>query len=194
MEKSLIHCNKFYEKWKIKINHSKTQAIIFPYNKSPKRLPSRTLRFGNNNINIKSQVTYLGVLLDKNFTFRNHIESACGKAIQSFRALWPMLNRRSTLNIKNKNLIYKTVIRPILSYGSPIWYKGTNSHLKWMQVIQNKCLKMIHNKHWRYSTRSLHEETGYDLFIDFVHKINNNYFTKIEYSNYPLIRECIELL
>lgn len=193
MEKSLIRCNKFYRKWKIKINSSKTQAIIFPFNKSPKRRPLRTLQFESNPISIQTQVKYLGVVLDKRLYFRKHIENACAKAIKTFRALWPLLNRRSTLNVKNKNLIYKSVIRPILSYGSPIWYKAANSHLKRMQVIQNKCLKMIHNKHWRHSTRALHDETGYEMFVNFISRLNNNYFSKIEYSNYPLIRECIEL-
>lgn len=193
MEKSILACNKFFRKWKIKINNNKTQAIIFPYNKSPKRLPTRSIKFESSSINIQNQVKYLGVYLDKKLRFRIHIESACDKAIKSFRALWPILNRRSALNITNKNLIFKSVIRPILSYASPIWYKAANCHLKRFQIIQNKCLKMIHKKHWRYSTSVLHEETGYEMFNDFITRINTNYFSKIEYSCYPTIRECREL-
>ena len=37
MEKGLAACKKYLYKWKIKINPNKTQAIIFPYNNSPKR-------------------------------------------------------------------------------------------------------------------------------------------------------------
>ena len=40
MKISLLHAQKYFKKWKIKINSNKTQAIISPFNKSPKRIPS----------------------------------------------------------------------------------------------------------------------------------------------------------
>lgn len=192
MEKSLESCNKYFTKWKIKINHAKTQAIIFPYNKSPKRNPARPIIFNGNNIEIQKIVKYLGVTFDHKLLFSKHINSACEKAVKSLRALWPILNRRSPLNLKNKNLIYKCVIRPILSYASPVWYKAARCHIKKMQIIQNKCLKMIHNKHWRFPTQSLHDETGYEKYRDFIERQNLNFFTKVRNSFYEIIRECIE--
>lgn len=194
MERSLVSCNRYFRKWKIKINQQKTQSIIFPWNKSPKRVPLRQLFFDNNSIHVQDDVKYLGVTLDKKLTFRKHILTSCDKAVKSFRALWPLLNRRSLLNHKNKNLLYKCVIRPILSFASPIWYRAAKSHLKRLQIVQNKCLKMINCKHWRYSTATLHEETGYELFKDFIKRLNENYFNKITDSSYEILRECNEIL
>lgn len=194
MERSLVACNEYFRKWKIKINRQKTQSIIFPWNKSPKRMPSRQVIFDNSSIHIQNEVKYLGVTLDKKLTFRKHTETSCEKAMNSFRALWPLLNRRSALSHKNKNLLYKCVIRPILSFASPIWYKAAESHLKRLQVVQNKCLKMIHCKNWRYSTAMLHEETRYELFKDFIKRINENYFNKIADTPYEILRECNEIL
>ena len=131
--------------------------------------------------------------MDKKLTFKTHINETCKKAIKSSKALWPMLNKLSFLNLKNKNLLYKSVIRPILTYASPIWYTAANCHLKKLQIIQNKCLKIINNKYWRYPTYMLHQETGYEKIIEFITRLNNNYFTKIESSPYPLIRECRQL-
>lgn len=193
MEKSLLACNKYFRKWKIKINHDKTQAIIFPFNKSPKRSPRRPLMFNGNRIDTLNQVKYLGVIFDQKLLFRQHIDAACEKAIKSFRSLWPLLNRRSTLNLKNKNLLFKSVIRPILSYASPVWYKAAKCHIKKMQIIQNKCLKMIYNKNWRYSTQALHNETGYEMYTEFIQRQNTNYFTKISNSSYAIIRDCLEI-
>ena len=46
--KKVIHSSRiFFHKWKIKINESKTDAIIFPFNKSPKRDPTLELSLGN---------------------------------------------------------------------------------------------------------------------------------------------------
>lgn len=175
------------------MNYEKTQAIIFPYNKSYKRNPSRQLKFQNNTIGVKDEVNYLGVILDKKLIFRKHIESACNKATNSLRALRALLHRRSFLSHQNKNLLFKCVLRPILSYASPIWYKAAKCHLKKLQIIQNKCLKIINNKYWRYSTRRLHNETGYEMFTDFIARQNLNYFSRTSNSSYAIIRECRDL-
>ncbi|KAI8123515.1 putative RNA-directed DNA polymerase from transposon X-element [Lucilia cuprina] len=194
MEKGLVSCNKYFNKWKIKINPIKTQAIIFPFNKSPKRLARRPLLIGNNAINIQNDVKYLGVTLDKKLIFKRHINEICRKATKAFRALWPLLNKRSCLNMKNKNLLFKSVIRPILTYACPVWSTAANCHLNRLQVIQNKCLKMIYNKHWRYPTHLIHEETGYERIIDYIKRIKNKFYEKIESSSYPMIRECVEII
>lgn len=192
MERSFAACRKYFYKWKIKINPNKTQTIIFPYNNSPKRLPNRALNFENESLSIQNDVKYLGVCLDKKLNFAKHIEETCKKSLRTIRALWPILSKRSTLNIHNKNLIYKCVIRPTLTYGSPIWYKAAKTHRKKLQIIQNKCLKIINKKHWRYSTQLLHSETGYERIDDFVKKLNNKYYENIENSSYQMIKECRE--
>lgn len=190
MENSLAVCNRYFNKWKIKINPTKTQAIIFPYNNSPKRIPHRQINFGSNSIPILDCVNYLGVTLDKKLTFGKHIEATRAKCLKTLRALWPLLNKRSLLNPKNKGLIYKVIIRPSLCYACPVWYKAANSHIKKLQIIQNKCLKIIHNKNWRFSSNALHEETGYSFLRDFIHTLSNNFFIKNQHSPHPLIRNC----
>lgn len=193
MEKGFNACNKYFYKWKIKINPNKTQTIIFPYNNSPKRLPNRRLRFLNENISIQNDVKYLGVCLDKKLNFAKHIDETCKKSLKTVKALWPLLNKRSSLNLKNKNLLFKCVIRPSLIYACPIWYKAAKTHLKKLQIIQNKCLKIINKKHWRYSTQLLHIESKYELIVNFIKRINEKYQDAIANSPYQLIRECREL-
>lgn len=193
MENSLVACNKYFRKWKIKINQEKTQTIIFPWNKSPKRIQSRPLSFSGSPLQVQNEVKYLGVILDKKLTFREHISLSCEKALKSIRALWSLLNKRSKLTHRNKDLLYKCVIRPILTYASPIWYKAAKTHLRRLQVIQNKCLKIINGKHWRYPTTLLHEETGYEPINAFIAQLNEKYFRKLADSSYEILRECNEL-
>lgn len=193
MEKGLGMCNKYFNKWKIKINPSKTQAIIFPYNKSPKRIPTRQISFGNDTIPIQDNAKYLGVILDKKLTFKNHIDETRKKCIRITRALWPLLNKRSSLNLKNKNLIYKSIIRPSLIYACPVWYKAARTHLKKLQILQNKCLKIIYNKPWRFPTDTLHNECSYIKLDEFIKRFTENFYTKIENSSYQLIKDCREL-
>ena len=88
MENGLQTCNKYFFKWKIKINPSKTQAIIFPFNRSPKRIPNRQLNFQNDHVDIQKNVKYLGVVLDNKLNFGKHIDEVCNKAAKTIRALW----------------------------------------------------------------------------------------------------------
>ena len=60
-----------------------------------------------------------------------------------------------------------------------------------LQIIQNKCLKIIINKHWRFSTQFLHNETGYER-IDLIKRINIKYQESIENFPYQLIKEYRE--
>lgn len=192
MENGLARCNKYFQKWKIKINTAKTQAIIFPYNKSPKRIPHRNIHYNNEEIPILNDVKYLGVIFDKKLNFSKHINETAAKSSRVLKSLWPLISYRSTLNLKNKNLIFKSVIRPTLTFACPIWYKAAKTHIKKLQIIQNKCLKIIYKKRWRYPTHLLHSRSGYEKIQEFMYRLSQNYYNNNRHSTYRLIRECRE--
>lgn len=192
MENGLARSGKYFKKWKIKINPAKTKAIVFPYNKSPKRIPHRNIQYDNEEIPILNNVKYLGVILDKKLNFSKHIDETAKKCSKVLKSLWPLISHRSTLNLKNKNLIFKSVIRPILTFACPIWYKAAKTHIKKLQIIQNKCLKIIYKKRWRYPTLLLHSRSGYEKIQEFMYRLSQNYYNNNRHSTYPLIRECKE--
>ena len=74
-------------------------------------------------------------------------------------------------------LLYKAYIRPILTYGCQIFRKCAKSHLKRLQVIQNKKLKFIYyNLNIRHSTERLHadynQKTIKEIISDFTRSFN----------------------
>lgn len=192
MQQSLITSQKFFNKWKIKVNDNKTQAIIFPYNKSPKRIPTQIL-FGNGDIiPIKEDVKYLGIVLDKKLNFRQHVNYICDKAINCGRALYPILNRRSKLNLKNKLLLYNMCIRPILTYGCPVWFKKTTkTHIRKLQIIQNKNLKIIHSLPIRFPTDLLHSRFNYKKISTLATDLTLSFDEKCRLSNFVSIRNLL---
>lgn len=189
LNNALVCINKYFSKWKIKMNGNKTQAIIFPFNKSYKRNPSLQLHQQNEQIPLKTEVNYLGVSLDSKLNFRTHIEKTKNKATTCMRALYPMLNRRSKLSHKNKNIIYKTVIRPVITYAAPVWLNAAKTNIQKLQIIQNKCLKIINNHPFYYSTSTLHQETKYEMITEILNKYSNNLRNKCQISQYELINE-----
>ena len=53
------------------------------------------------------------------------------------------MNRKSALSTQNKITIYKALIKPVLLYAASIWSSAANTHIKKMQTVQNKILRMI---------------------------------------------------
>ena len=188
MRLALLSAKKYFHKWKIKINETKTQAIIFPFNKSPKRIPTVPLMFNGHRIELSHTIKYLGLSLDKKLTFKQHLLNAAEKALKCSRSLCCILNRKSHLNTKNKLILYKTCIRPILTYGSPIWISCAKTHKSKIQRVQNKILKMIHNLDRMYPTSALHQNFKHQTIEEFIQKTTDTFIRRCQQSTYEHLR------
>lgn len=189
LHQGLKSCNRYFKKWKIQLNSAKTQAIIFPFNNSPKRKPNTQLIYDDEVIKFTKTVTYLGIELDEKRTFAPQAKKAAEKATKCIKSLYPLLSKKSKLSSKNKNIIFKSVIRPIMTYGCPVWYQAANTHIKKLQVIQNKSLKMINKLPWRFPTDLLHQTTRYPTIYSFMKSTAEKFKHGCSLSNYNLIRQ-----
>lgn len=72
----------------------------------------------------------------------------------------PFRSSLTELHRENKLIIFKTVFQPILLYGSAVWFDCANCHIKTLQIMQNKVVKIIMNLPRYYSTLRLHERTN----------------------------------
>lgn len=117
--------------WKLKINTTKCETILFrPYisnisdGNSDTRQNSQYVYLVDNNINQKKIphkkiVRYLGVHLDFKLNYAAHIRTQIQKAQNAF-LLHKRLFYDKNLNNNVKILMYKLLIRPILTYGCQI--------------------------------------------------------------------------
>ena len=64
--------------------------------------------------------------------------------LQLHRMYW-IIGRKSKLSLENKLLIYKTILKPIWTYGSPLWGTGGNFNIEILRRFQNKVLRSIAN-------------------------------------------------
>lgn len=158
--------------WKIKVNIDKTQLICITRKRTKPRAP---MTLNNTRIRWQRNIKYLGLHLDSGFTWQYHINTQRNKAIGAMVKLYPMLCRNSPLSIDNKLLIYKSYIRPILTYGASVWGNTSNTHLKKLQTVQNKILRLCINAPWYVRNTVIHR----DLNIPFIHDIVNEEETKI---------------
>ena len=52
-----------------------------------------------------------------------------------------IIGRKSKLSLKNKLLIYKTIVKSIWTYGIPLWGTASNSNIEILQRFQNNVLR-----------------------------------------------------
>ena len=61
-------------------------------------------------------------------TIKLHVENTTIKCEKVFRSLYSVLNRKSKWNLSNKLVLYTTVIRPNITYESPVWNSCAKTH------------------------------------------------------------------
>lgn len=148
----------YYTKWKIQLNSAKTTLTVFSQLRKDKL--TTPLQVNNTIIETSPTVKYLGVTLDQTLTFKHHCLEKKAAANRAFQSLYAILNHKNHLSIKLKLQLYTTMIRPIMLYAAPVWSKASESNIDHLQIIQNKCLRLITGSPYATETYILHELTN----------------------------------
>ena len=118
----------------LSLNTSKTEVVLFT-RKRPKELPS--FRVDNTTIPVAKSARYLGVILDSQLTFMEHIKQAIAKTKKSIFMLRNFVYKKYGPSPKLMRLCYTVVARTKLSYASHIWQhrKGHHKSLRQCQRL-----------------------------------------------------------
>ena len=128
--------------WRIAINISKSTMIIFE--RAGRRfIHSRPVTHFGKPTECVDTTRYLGMTLDTRLTWSPHIDQVRKRTAQRMDMLGPLLNRKSDLSVTNGVLLYKQLIRPLMDYACPAWRSAVRSHVRKLQVLQCKCLRLV---------------------------------------------------
>lgn len=84
---------------------------------------------------------YLGLILDANLKWNEHISHIENKAANVCGVLWKM---RNIIPPHAKKLIYQALLEPHLTYLVTLWGNSTDSIIKPLQVLQNRALRNVY--------------------------------------------------
>ena len=101
------------------------------------------------------------IYLDRRLTWRTHIFVKRKQLGMKFQQTFWILGRKSELSIENKLMIYRTIVKPIWTYGIPLWGTASNSNIEILQRYQNKVLRAIVNIPWYISNKVKHADLRY---------------------------------
>ncbi|GBM51926.1 RNA-directed DNA polymerase from mobile element jockey [Araneus ventricosus] len=127
----------------------------------------------------KKEIKYLGVILDRNLTFRPHLNHIKDKYNKAFRAQYSLICRNSRLSIQNKLLIYQAYLRPILTYASPVWAFTAKSNFNIIQVLENKTIRMIMQADWYIRNVDIRKSTNIPSLKNFIIKLSDKFYNNL---------------
>lgn len=115
LQKSLNILQIYCEKWQLVVNENKTKIMIFNKIKHDSRFS-----FGDKEIDIVDQHTYLGIRLHRSGSFTTAIKDLILRATKAYFGVRSMIkdcNTSPRLHMK----IFDSTVKPILTYCSEVW-------------------------------------------------------------------------
>ena len=85
-------------------------------------------------------VKFLGITIDCKLTFSKHIEELCSRLARASGALYKLSSCAQNGVLV---AVYYAIFHSILTYGLPCWGGAAHSHVKRLQTIQNRAVKVF---------------------------------------------------
>jgi hypothetical protein len=104
-----------------------------------------------------------------------------------------LLGRRSKLSTSNKLLIYKTILKPIWSYGIQLWGTASTSNIEIPERFQSKALRMIVHAPWYVPNKVIWRDLQILTVKEEIRHYSSQYSAHLSAQPNDLIVNIIEL-
>ena len=102
------------------------------------------LKINNTIIESNTSVKLLGVEIDNNLNFNDHISSLCKSASNKLNAISRM---HKYIGKKEKQTLINTFVYSNFNYCPLVWHFSSSKSLKKIERIQERCLRIIHDNY-----------------------------------------------
>jgi hypothetical protein len=139
LQKHLDLLQSWFKKWRFKVNEKKSVHVTFTMRQ--KTCPPVNLN--NQPLPQSDHAKYLGMYLDRRLTWKKHILTKRTQLDLKLRKLYWIIGRQSKLSLENKLLLYKSILKPVWTYGIQLWGSAANSNIAILQRFESKTLRCI---------------------------------------------------
>jgi hypothetical protein len=94
------------------------------------------------------KVKYLRLHLDRKLTWHHPIFIKRKQLALTLTKMYWLLGRSSRLSLPNKLLLYKSILKPIWTYGIHLWGTASTSNIEILERFQSKALSIIVDAPW----------------------------------------------
>lgn len=168
--------------WNINVNTEKSAHVTFSLGRQ--NCPSLTLN--NQVIPHNQKVKYLGLHIDRRLTWKQHITAKREHLKLKTNSMYWLIGQKSQLNLQNKVLLYKTILKPVWTYGIQLWGTASNSNIEILQRYQSKTLRSIVNAPWFVSNKTIHNDLDIPMVKDEINRFSSRYMERLSSHTNPL--------
>jgi hypothetical protein len=144
LQTDLLAIQHWLKRWKKKVKENKSTHVTF----ATRRATSPTVKINDVQLPQSDEVKYLGLHLDRRQTWHKHIFTKTKQLGLTLTKMHWLLGRKSELSTTNKLIPYKTILKPIWTYGIQLWGIASMSYIEIRERFQSKVLRMIEDAKW----------------------------------------------
>lgn len=182
---------------KLKLNSGKTKLMVLGTRTKCNQFESglHIIKINGTTIQRVYEMKYLGVIVDPQLTFSTHVDFLCkklGKKIGFFRRI------SNDLSPWSKMIVYNTIISPHFSYCNSLLLSCPQECINRLQVLQNKCMRILLNCNIYTSVNSMLERLNWlsvgdsikrnniVLIFKIIHRLVPNYLAEFLVKRFNL--------
>ena len=148
--------NEWCNKWRNKVNNSKSKIVHFRYHKQ--RQTNSHFIYGGETLEIVKEYKYLGIILDEYLNFNTCSKSLADSGGRALGAIISKFKYMKDVGFMSYSKMYESGVIPVVDYGSAIW--GSAKH-KQSELIQNRTIRYFLGVHNFTAIPVLHGEIGW---------------------------------
>ena len=146
---------------KLSLNVSKTHYIVFT--RKSNTVTSVDIRIENQAINEVNKTKFLGVIIDKKLTWKEHISYLSSKIS---RGIGMIIKAKKRLNKDALVTLYYSFIYSNMTYCNHVWGTACITHLNKIIILQKKAIRIICNVNRRTPTDPIFRDLKIVPFLD----------------------------
>ena len=138
-QKALDYIQRWCNNWGFKVSISKTSYVLFS---RKRKLPKMKLKYNGSMLKKGDSVKFLGLIFDKKLLWRDHIDYLVNKCRKRINLLKTLSGSKWGADKATMVIVYKSLIRSIIDYGSEIYDSACISSKLRLDRIQSQCLRI----------------------------------------------------
>ena len=189
IQSDLNNIQAWCKAWGAKLSSRKTKCMVFS-RRQLHQIPS--IKIENLDIEIVQNFTFLGMMFDSQLTWKPHIENIKTRCLKRINVLKSLIGSDWGSDTTSMLLLYRTLVRPILDYGSEVYDSAKPTITKLLDSVQYNALKTCSGTTFFTSLPALQTECG-EMPLDLRRKmISSKHFIKLKsFPTHHPIREPI---
>lgn len=120
MQQALNIIESWCNRENLMVNPNKTTMI--PFTRRRKLEDIKLPKLFGTELQMSREVKYLGITLDAKLTWNSHLQNTINKSKMALMATKRAVGKNWGLNPRMVHWLYTTVVRPMILYGSVVWW------------------------------------------------------------------------